>query len=80
MFRRRNKSPASEEGREPSPIVSSAPCTNCIKLMQEVSQLREENSALKLSKQRKRYTIAPTLYTYYKNNILKNRVSRFDSL
>ncbi|KAK8816195.1 hypothetical protein WA556_001140, partial [Blastocystis sp. ATCC 50177/Nand II] len=26
--------------------------------------------------QKKQYTIAPTLYTYYKNNILKNRVSR----
>ena len=76
MFRRRNKTSSAEEGKEPSQ-ASPVPCSNCIKLMQEISQLREENNLLKCDKKRKCYTIAPTLYTYYKSNILKNRVSRY---
>ena len=76
MFRRKKPQPQSEESHEPSHNSSPMPCANCIKLMQEISQLREENNELKCSKQRKQYTIAPTLYTYYKNNMIKNRVSR----
>ena len=45
--------------------------------MQEIAMLREENMELTGKNQKKQYTIAPTLYTYYKNNILKNRVSRY---
>ena len=76
MFRRKKPQPQNEESHEPSHNSSPMPCSNCIKLMQEISQLREENNELKCSKQRKQYTIAPTLYTYYKNNMIKNRVSR----
>lgn len=45
--------------------------------MQEIAILREENMELTRKNQKKQYTIAPTLYTYYKNNMLKNRVSRY---
>ena len=43
-------------------------CSNCIRLMQENSQLKEQ------------YTINPTLYTFYKNNVQKNRISRSNCL
>ena len=76
MFRRRTKASPAEESKESAAPKATVPCSNCIKLMQEISQLREENIALKGNKQRKCYSIAPTLYTYYKSNILKNRVSR----
>ena len=51
-------------------------CMNCIKLMQENSQLREQIAVMKGEGKRKQYTIAPTLYTFYKNNVEKNRISR----
>ena len=51
-------------------------CMNCIKLMQENSQLREQIAVLKGEGKRKQYTIAPTLYTFYKNNVQKNLISR----
>lgn len=76
MFRRKTRSSQGEESKDSHHSSSPVPCSNCIKLMQEISQLREENNELKCDKQRKQYTIAPTLYTYYKSNVLKNRVSR----
>lgn len=76
MFRRKTRSSQDEESKDSHHSSSPVPCSNCIKLMQEISQLREENNELKCDKQRKQYTIAPTLYTYYKSNVLKNRVSR----
>ena len=51
-------------------------CANCIRLMQENSQLKEQIAVLKGEGKRKQYTIAPTLYTFYKNNVQKNRISR----
>ena len=51
-------------------------CANCIRLMQENSQPKEQIAVLKGEGKRKQYTIAPTLYTFYKNNVQKNRISR----
>lgn len=51
-------------------------CMNCIKLMQENSQLKEQIAILSGEGKKKQYTIAPTLYTFYKNNVQKNRISR----
>ena len=44
--------------------------------MQENSQLKEQIAILQGEGKRKQYTIAPTLYTFYKNNAQKNRISR----
>ena len=52
-------------------------CMNCIKLMQENSQLKEQIAILSGEGKKKQYTIAPTLYTFYKNNVQKNRISRW---
>ena len=51
-------------------------CMNCIKLLQENSQLKEQLAVLQGEGKKKQYTIAPTLYTFYKNNVQKNRISR----
>ena len=51
-------------------------CGNCIRLMQENSQLKEQIAILLGEGKKKQYTIAPTLYTFYKNNVQKNRISR----
>lgn len=51
-------------------------CPNCIRLMQENSQLKEQIAVLSGEGRRKQYTIAPTLYTFYKNNVQKNRITR----
>lgn len=51
-------------------------CANCIKLMQENSQLKEQLAILQGEGRKKQYTINPTLYTFYKNNVQKNRISR----
>ena len=76
MFKRKQKPKSSTAEDAEESGKSEVPCPNCIKLMQEIAALREENLQLTRMNQRKQYTIAPTLYTYYKNNILKNRVSR----
>ena len=52
---------------------------NCIRLMQENSQLREQLAILQGEGKRKEYTINPTLFTFYKNNVQKNRISRYAS-
>lgn len=52
-------------------------CSNCIHLLQENSQLKEQLDVLLGRVKRKQYTIAPTLYTFYRNNVQKNRVSRY---
>ena len=51
-------------------------CSNCIRLMQENSQLKEQLAVLQGEGKKKQYTINPTLYTFYKNNVQKNRISR----
>ena len=52
---------------------------NCIRLMQENSQLREQLAILQGERKKKQYTINPTLFTFYKNNVQKNRISRYVS-
>ena len=54
-------------------------CDNCFKLLQENSQLKERIAILEGGGKRKKYTIAPTLYTFHKNNVQKNRISRYVS-
>ncbi len=65
------KSKSEEQGNKMDEV-----CANCIRLMQENSQLKEQIAVLKGEGKRKQYTIAPTLYTFYKNNVQKNRISR----
>ena len=77
MFKHKRKSDPSKDDNKRGSGSDSALCPNCYKLMQEIAMLREENMELTRKNQKKQYTIAPTLYTYYKNNILKNRVSRY---
>ena len=48
--------------------------------MQENSQLKEQLSILQGEGKKKQYTINPTLYTFYKNNVQKNRISRSSRL
>ena len=55
-------------------------CSNCIRLMHENSQLKEQLSILQGEGKKKQYTINPTLYTFYKNNVQKNRISRSSRL
>ena len=55
-------------------------CSNCIRLMQENSQLKEQLAVLQGEGKKKQYTINPTLYTFYKNNVQKNRISRLNRL
>ena len=78
MWRRRK--PASNNGeqqqKEAEPKKPDV-CMNCIRLMQENSQLKEQIAVLSGEGKKKQYTIAPTLYTFYKNNVQKNRISRF---
>ena len=66
-----NDNPSSESSQKKPDV-----CMNCIKLMQENSQLKEQIAILQGEGKRKQYTIAPTLYTFYKNNVQKNRISR----
>ena len=75
---RRKKATASpgETQREEEVPKKEEVCMNCIKLMQENSQLKEQLAILSGEGKRKQYTIAPTLYTFYKNNVQKNRISR----
>lgn len=78
MWRRKKTSVQNDEN--PSSDTSSKKsdvCMNCIKLMQENSQLKEQIAILSGEGKRKQYTIAPTLYTFYKNNVQKNRISRY---
>ena len=67
-----NDNPSSESSQKKPDV-----CMNCIKLMQENSQLKEQIAILQGEGKRKQYTIAPTLYTFYKNNVQKNRISRY---
>ena len=67
-----NDNPSSESSQKKPEV-----CMNCIKLMQENSQLKEQIAILQGEGKRKQYTIAPTLYTFYKNNVQKNRISRY---
>lgn len=78
MWRRKKTSTQNDEN--PSCDTTSKKsdvCMNCIKLMQENSQLKEQIAILQGEGKRKQYTIAPTLYTFYKNNVQKNRISRY---
>ena len=73
MWRRKKPiQPSETESKQESNGV----CMNCIKLLQENSQLKEQLAVLQGEGKRKQYTIAPTLYTFYKNNVQKNRISR----
>ncbi|KAM7457722.1 hypothetical protein BLSTO_01509 [Blastocystis sp. subtype 1] len=73
MWRRKKPTQPSETE---SKQESNGVCMNCIKLLQENSQLKEQLAVLQGEGKRKQYTIAPTLYTFYKNNVQKNRISR----
>ncbi|KNB42372.1 serine threonine protein, partial [Blastocystis sp. subtype 4] len=75
----RRKKVAKSDGQEDIQAAESKKpeiCTNCIKLMQENSQLKEQLAVLQGEGRKKQYTINPTLYTFYKNNVQKNRISR----
>ena len=52
---------------------------NCIRLMQENSQLREQLAILQGEGKKKQYTMNPMLFSFYKNNGQKNRISRYVS-
>ena len=77
MFRRKRgdkvESPTANKDVE---VKKAEICANCIKLMQENSQLKEQLAILQGEGKKKQYTINPTLYTFYKNNVQKNRISR----
>lgn len=66
-----------QEDIQSSEVKKPEICTNCIKLMQENSQLKEQLAVLQGEGRKKQYTINPTLYTFYKNNVQKNRISRW---
>lgn len=76
MWRRRKVQQKDENQLEP---YKNGTCMNCIRLMQENSQLREQLAILQGEGKRKQYTINPTLFTFYKNNVQKNRISRYVS-
>ena len=46
----------------------------------QTQQLKEQLSILQGEGKKKQYTINPTLYTFYKNNVQKNRISRSSRL
>ena len=73
MWRRKKPTQPSETE---SKQTKNGVCMNCIKLLQENSQLKEQLAILQGEGKKKQYTIAPTLYTFYKNNVQKNRISR----
>lgn len=78
MWRRRKSSNTDKkQANESAQTKDNEVCPRCIQLMQENSQLREELAILKGEGKKKEYTINPTLYTFYKNNVQKHRVSRY---
>ena len=77
MFRRKRGDKAENSTDLKSAEVKKPEiCANCIKLMQENSQLKEQLAIMQGEGKKKQYTINPTLYTFYKNNVQKNRISR----
>ena len=72
MWRRHRNSDTDKKSEEKNNEV----CANCIRLLQENTQLKEQLAILQGEGKRKQYTINPTLYTFYKNNVQKNRISR----
>ena len=81
MWRRRKSSDGAKRQTETTDYAKdNEVCPKCIQLMQENSQLKEELAILKGEGKRKQYTINPTLYTFYKNNVQKNRISRYAEL
>ena len=54
-------------------------CALCVQLQKENDELKEKLSSLKGMRKKKEYSIAPTLYTFYKNNVQLNRVARYYS-
>ena len=79
MFRRKRGDKAENPTDSKSTEVKKPEiCANCIKLMQENSQLKEQLAIMQGEGKKKQYTINPTLYTFYKNNVQKNRISRYE--
>ncbi|KAK8789799.1 hypothetical protein WA158_006579 [Blastocystis sp. Blastoise] len=75
MFLKRGKK--KEETQEVAKKVdSTTPCQNCIRLTQELNTLKEKLAVSESMTKKKNFSIAPTLYTFYRNNVMKNRISR----
>ena len=75
MFLKRGKK--KEEEAEKAKRASNEPCRNCIKLTQELNTLKEKLAVYESQTSKKNFSISPTLYTFYKNNVMKNRISRY---
>ena len=75
MFLKRGKK--KEEEAEKAKRASNEPCRNCIKLTQDLNTLKEKLAVYESQTRKKNFSIAPTLYTFYKNNVMKNRISRY---
>ena len=53
-------------------------CPNCFQMMNEIIQLRMELGRMEETNKRakKNFTIAPTLYTFYRNGLSKRHLAR----
>lgn len=59
-------------------LPSYSYCPNCFSMMNEIMELRMELGRVNESekKVKKNFTIAPTLYTFYRNGLAKRNLAR----
>lgn len=50
-------------------------CPECVNLMSEIAEVKKQIASYE-NANKKHFSIAPTLYTYYQNTVIQQRISR----
>ncbi|KAK8797073.1 hypothetical protein WA158_004283 [Blastocystis sp. Blastoise] len=75
MFLKKKWGKSKDEVKPDTEEKHVALCPNCVQLISQIADVKKQLAALDVCTT-KRFSIAPTLYTYYHNNVIQQRISR----